>query len=153
MQDIPNLGFHDGLPNKQEINEFTENTEHTLLILDDLESKIVQSEELLHLFTVTSHHKKASVVLISQNLYPPVKYSKSISLNCANFVLFRSPRDMHQLITFSSQILPGMTRYFMDSFTKVKKKQFYSYLLVYLSPHRKYRQYMLGAGIFPDDTC
>lgn len=118
MQDIPNLIFHEGLPDKQKIEEFTLDCNHSLIILDDLISKIVQSEELLHLFAVTSHHKMASVVLLSQSLYPPGKYAKSISLNCANFVLFRNPRDMRQIMTFASQILPGMTKYFMESYLK-----------------------------------
>lgn len=147
-----NVIFHEGLPDKQKIEEFTQNTKHTLIVLDDLISKIVHSEELLHLFAVTSHHKMASVVLISQSLYPPGKYAKSISLNCANFVLFRNPRDMRQLTTFASQILPGMTRYFMSSFLLATRRR-YSYMLVDLSTHREDRQYMLRTGIFPGDTC
>ncbi|VDH94116.1 Hypothetical predicted protein [Mytilus galloprovincialis] len=145
-----NLIFHEGLPDKQKIEEFTQDTQHSLIVLDDLISKVVQSEEVLHLFAVTSHHKKASVVLISQSLYPPGKYSKSISLNCANFVLFHNPRDMRQIVTFASQILPGMTRYFLDAFLKITKQK-YAYILIDLSPHREDRQYMLRTGIFPED--
>lgn len=104
MKHIPNVTFHEGLPDKQTIEEFSKNKTHTLLILDDLISKIVQSEELLHLFTVTSHHANISCVLHSQSLYPVGKYSKSISLNIANFVLFRNPRDSRQIVTFASQI-------------------------------------------------
>lgn len=154
MQNIPNLIFHEGLPDKQEMDDFTLSTKHTLLILDDLVWKIVQSQDHLHLFSVTSHHRRVSVVILSQSLYPPGKYSKSISLNCANFVLFRNPRDMRQLSTFASQILPGMTRYFMDSYMKATTREKYSYILVDLSPHREDRQlYMLRTGIFPNDTC
>lgn len=139
-----NLIFHEGLPDKQKIEEFTQNTKHSLIVLDDLISKIVNSEELLHLF---------AVILISQSLYPPGKYAKSISLNCANFVLFRNPRDRRPLTTFASQILPGMTRYFMASFLLATRRR-YSYMLVDLSPHREDdRQYMLRTGIFPGDTC
>lgn len=147
-----NLLFHEGLPDKQKIEEFTQNTKHSLIILGDLISKIVQSEELLHLFAVTSNHKMASVVLISQYLYPPGKYAKSIFLNCANFVLFRNPRDMRQLITFASQILPGMTRYFSDALFLATRER-YPYMFVDLSPHREDQQYMLRTGIFPGDTC
>ena len=153
MQNIPNKFFHEGLPDKQGIDNFALGTKHTLIILDDLISKIVQSEDLLHLFSVTSHHKMASVVLLSQSLCPPGKYSKSISLNCANFVLFRNPRDMRQLTTFASQILPGMTKYFNDFYSKASRER-YTYLLVDLSSHREDRQqFMLRTGIFPTDTC
>lgn len=53
MQDISNLAFHEGLLDKQKLEEFSPDSKHTLLVFDDLVSKIVQSEELLHLFTVT----------------------------------------------------------------------------------------------------
>ena len=154
MKYITNLTFHEGLPDKQTLEDFSKHKKHTLLILDDLITKVVQSEELLHLFTVTSHHRNTSCVLISQSLYPVGKYSKSISLNIANFILFCNPRDGRQIVTFASQILPGQTRYFMDSYTKATQHR-YGYLLVDISPHRQqeYRQFMLRTGIFPGDTC
>ena len=153
MQDIFILTFHEGLPDKQKLEEFSQDCKHTVLVLDDLVSKIVQSEELLHLFTVTSHHRNFSSIFISQNLYPPGKYAKSISLNCANFVLFRNQRDTRQIMTFASQLLSGKTRYFMESFF-LATKQRYSYLLVDISPHRQDdSDYMLRTGIFPNDTC
>lgn len=136
MQDISNLAFHEGLLDKQKLEEFSPDSKHTLLVLDDLVSKIVQSEELLHLFTVTSYHRNISCLFISQNLYPPGKYAKSIYLNCANFVLFRNQRDTRQIMTFASQLMPGRTRYFMQRFY-LATKQRYSYLLADISPHRQ----------------
>lgn len=154
MQNIPNLTFYEGLPDKNVIEEFTCNQKHSLIVVDDLVSRVVQDLEQLHLFSVTSHHKGASVVLISQSLYPPGKYSKSISLNCANFVLFRNPRDMRQLSTFASQVLPGRTKYFNDSLKKATEGKRFGYLLVDFSNQRMDREkYMLRTGIFPDDTC
>lgn len=146
MQNILNLTFKEGLPDKRVIDEFTLNTKHALIILYDLVSKIVQSSDQLHLFSVTSHHKKASVVLISQSLYPPGKFSKGISLNCANFVLFRNPRDMHQLTIVVSQI-PGMTKYFNDSYRRATRERF-NYLFVDLSNQGEDREkFMLRTGI------
>ena len=140
MQNIPNLTFHEGVPSKQCLEELADDTKHCLVILDDLMSKIVQSEEILHLFTISSHHKGISVAYLSQNLYTQGKFAKTIALNSANFVLFRNP-NMRQILTFASQILPGQTRFFLDSFTKATKEM-YSYLMVDLSTHRS-REYML----------
>lgn len=152
MKHIPHLVFHEGLPDKQQIEEFTENTGSSLIILDDVINQVVNSPEKLKLFTVTSHHRGCSVILISQNLYSPGRYAKTISLNCANFVLFRNPRDMRQISTFASQILPGMTKYFLDSFSRATKHK-YGYLLIDLSPHRDDNRYMLRTNIFPGDYC
>ncbi|CAG2238520.1 unnamed protein product [Mytilus edulis] len=129
MLNIPNLTFHEGLPDKQCLDELADNTEHCLVILDDLMSKIVKSEEILNLFTITSHHKGISVVYLSQNMYNQGKFAKTIALNSANFVLFRNPRDMRQILTFASQILPGQTKFFLDSFQKATEER-YSYLLI-----------------------
>lgn len=153
MLHISNLSFHEGLPDREALEKLSENCEHSLVILDDLMSKVVNSEDQLHLFTVTSHHKGISCIYMTQNMYMQGKYAKTIALNSANFVLLRNPRDMRQLITFASQILPGQTRYFTESYLKATKDQRYSYLLVDISPHREDNQFMLRSGIFPGDTC
>lgn len=150
MQNITNMIFHEGLPDKQCVEELAANTDHCLLVLDDLMSKVVQSEDMLNLFTISSHHKGISVVYLSQNLYNQGKFAKTIALNSANFVLFRNP-NMRQILTFASQILPGQTRFYLDSFRKATK-EIYRSLLVDLSTHGN-REYMLRTGIFPKDTC
>jgi len=153
MNDIPNLTFHEGLPDRQLLEELFKDNDYTLLMLDDLASKIVTSEEILHLFTVMSHHRFITVLYICQNLYQPGRYARTISLNCANFVLFRNPRDTRQIMTFASQLLPGKTRYFMDSYLKATTEIF-SYLLIVISIKKPDdRKYMLRTGIFPGDTC
>lgn len=129
------MTFHEGLPDKKTIEEFTHDMKHALIIIDDLMSKLVQSDDVLQLFTVTSHHRMASCCFISQNLFCAGKHARSISLNCVNFVLFRNPRDMRQLSSFASQILPGKTKYCLDSFQKATEKPF-NYLLVDLSTRR-----------------
>jgi hypothetical protein len=54
MNDIPNLAFHEGLPDRQLLEELSKDNDHTLLVLDQLASKIVTSKDILHLFTVMS---------------------------------------------------------------------------------------------------
>ena len=81
MQNIPNLTFYEGLPDKQRLEELAINTKHSLVILDDLMSKIVQSEDLLHLCTITSHHKGISVVYLSQFFFTQRRYAKAIAIN------------------------------------------------------------------------
>ena len=97
MNDIPNLAFHEGLPDRQLLEELSKDNDHTLLVLDELASKIVTSKEILHLFTVMSYNRFITVLYICQNLYQLGKYARTISLNCANFVLFRNPRDTRQI--------------------------------------------------------
>ena len=88
-QTIPNFFLHQGLPSKEDIEQYTEDVKHTVVVLDDLMLQIAQSQDCVHLFTVTSHHRNVTTVMLSQNLYPPGKYARTISLNCLNVILFK----------------------------------------------------------------
>lgn len=103
-QTIPNISLHQGLPSKEDIEQYTEGVNHTIVVLDDLMLQVAQSQDCVHLFTVTSHHRNVTTIMLSQNLYPPGKYARTISLNV---ILFKNYRDSRQIITFGSQILPG----------------------------------------------
>lgn len=82
MSSIPRLILHQGLPSKEEIEQYTEGVNHTIVVLDDLMLQAAQSQDCVHLFTVTSHHRNVTTVMLSQNLYPLGKYARTISLNC-----------------------------------------------------------------------
>lgn len=112
----PGIIFHQGLPSKEDIDQYTEAIDHTVLVLDDLMLKIEQSEDCVHLLTVTSHHRNVSLIFLTQNLYPPGKYSRTISLNCLNVILFKNYRDSRQVITFGSQIVPGKSSFFKSAY-------------------------------------
>jgi hypothetical protein len=83
-QTIPNIIFHQGLPDREELEALSEGMDHVVLVLDDLMLKITGSEECVQLFALNSHHKRQSIVFLTHNLYPPGKYARSISLNCAS---------------------------------------------------------------------
>lgn len=97
---IPNIVFHQGLPDREDLDNYSEGLDHVILVLDDLMLKITQSEDCVQLFTVTSHHRNITVFFLTQNLYPPGKYARSISLNCANVILFRNERDKKTGVDF-----------------------------------------------------
>lgn len=140
--------FHEGLPTKEDIEKYADGG-HVILVLDDLMLKIVQSEDCVHLFTVTSHHKNVTCIFITQNLYPPGKFARSISLNCSYFVLFRNYRDSRQIITFGSQIFPGQSAYFKDAYDKATLQNF-GYLIIDLCPSTD-KLYQLRTHIFPKE--
>lgn len=150
-QSIPNLTLHQGLPSKEDIEQYTEGINHTILVLDDLMLQIAQSQDCVHLFTVTSHHRNVTTVMLSQNLYPPGKYARTISLNCLNVILFKNYRDSRQVITFGSQILPGQVSFFKAAYECATRPNF-GYLHVCLEPTQK-REYQLRSRILPgEDT-
>ena len=61
-QTIPNFFLHQGLPSKEDIEQYTEDVKHTVVVLDDLMLQIAQSQDCVHL---TSHHRNVTTVMLS----------------------------------------------------------------------------------------
>ena len=85
LVEIENITFVKGLPD-------LENLENSVIILDDLMSQVVDDKNILNLFTVGSHHRKNSVIFLTQNIYEKGKYARTISLNTHYFILFKNRR-------------------------------------------------------------
>ncbi|GFV94484.1 integrase catalytic domain-containing protein [Trichonephila clavipes] len=114
-----------GLPSEAE----EENCD--LIVLDDMMNDV--TSEISQMFTMGSHHKKYSIILITQNLFPRVKSMRDISLNAHYIILFRNNRDVSQAACFGRQAFPGRGKFFMDSYKKATEEPF-SYLLVDVHP-------------------
>ena len=78
-----------------------------VLVLDDLMRHCSDDERILDLFTKVSHHCHVTCIFLTQNLFPPGKFSRSISLNAPYIITFINPRDTLGLGTLAQQALPG----------------------------------------------
>lgn len=123
-----------GLPSREEIKEWSEDSLHTVIILDDMIHLVTKSTDALHLFQTMVSHSKLTAFLLSQNLYPPGIYAKSILLNCQNVILFKNVRDNRQIITFGSQVFTGRSKFWMDAYAKAVSRP-YGYILIDLTNH------------------
>ncbi|GFV27344.1 uncharacterized protein TNCV_3795391 [Trichonephila clavipes] len=117
-----------------------------LIVLDDMMNDV--TSEISQMFTMGSHHKKYSIILITQNLFPRVKSMRDISLNAHYIILFRNNRDVSQAACFGRQAFPGRGKFFMDSYKKATEEPF-SYLLVDVHPRSPEVQ-RLRKSLFPD---
>ena len=86
-----------------------------MVIFDDMLGD--KDEEKIKLwFTRKGHHRNASVVYITQNLFQQSKSSRTISLNAHYLVLFQSPRDKMQIKVLANQLqAPHMIHTFNDA--------------------------------------
>lgn len=75
------LLLHHGVPTNKAIEELTFDRQHALIILDDLMHRVVRDAEMELLFTQGCHHRRLSVVFITQNLFPKGSKSRTIALN------------------------------------------------------------------------
>ena len=120
--------IHGILDDEDEIVSDT-STPH-LVIFDDMLGD--KDEEKIKLgFTRKGHHRNATVVYITQNLFQQSKASRTISLNAHYLILFQSPRDKMQIKVLSNQLqAPHMVHAFNDATSKPN-----GYLSVDLKPN------------------
>ena len=147
QNEIKNIEFYQGLPSMEELNDWGVEDGHKILVLDDLMMKGVDSEELIHMMCVGSHHSNFTVMFLLQNVFQKGKSMRTASLNCHYFVLMASKRDSLQIQQLGRQMFPGQTKYFMDAYQKATSKP-YGYLLVDINPHTD-KSYQLRSNILP----
>ena len=80
------------------------------------------------------HHRNASVVYITQNLFQP-KTSRTISLNAHYLILFQSPRDEKVLNVLAQQLQSPHVTYAFN----IATSKLHGYLLVDTPDHLRFR--------------
>ena len=74
---ILNIQFVEGLVDTELLTPSVVN----LIIFDDLMNECINSNTIMNLFTVGSHHKNTSVFFLSQNIFSKGKFARDITLN------------------------------------------------------------------------
>ena len=93
-------------------------------------AETTDSRAVSRLFT-QGRHRKASVILLLQNMFPKGKYNADIS---QHFALFRSPSDRKQIGIIAERIFDTNRVHFMNAYYKETEKP-YGYLLVDNKPN------------------
>ena len=127
------IQFHEGLPNKEVIEQITKERKHGIIVLDDLMLQVCNDPTTFSLFTVGSHHLNLTVVFLGQNIFPGGRFSRSISLNLHYIILFKNLSDSLQIRCRARQIFPGKVKEFMEIFNDATSSPF-GYLLIDISP-------------------
>lgn len=125
LNNIKDIVIVEGLPNLKKI------LPNSLIIIDDLMIEAF-NRSVCELFTVDSHHRSVSVILLLHNLFYQSKFAREVSLNNQYIIFFRNLRDQTQFSIFARQICPDNWR----SLTKVYKEATslpYSYFLIDLT--------------------
>ena len=150
---IPNIVFTQGIPSREDIDNLTKHDPegHHLLFLDDLQSKIMNSPEVIDLVCVDSHHRNISVFLILQNLYSSGKFARTVSLQSHYLFCLKSLRDRTQLCTLATQIYgKSKSGIIAEALQHQMSLHTYPYVLVDISPHSE-RKTAVRSNIFPTE--
>ena len=132
------------MPSEEDFKRFP-NSEHSIVVIHDLQSPPLNKIFIANVFSRESHHRNISVIL--QNLFYQSKYCRDISLNTHYFILFKNPRDIQHIKLLGQQI--GIEKKLLDVYLDATETAF-GYLLIDLSPGSN-DTYMLRTQIFPDE--
>ncbi len=140
------IQFHEGIP---EVNVMR-NIRDAIVIFDDLNTQCINNEEVMDIFTVGSHHRNISAIVLSQNIFSKGKFSREISLNSNYLILFKNPRDQLQFQILSRQMYPGKSKFLQEAFADATKLP-HGYLLLDLMQETPTSD-RVQSGILPDQT-
>lgn len=111
--------FHRGLIDSDDLDP----SYHNLIILDDLLGS-AEDPRVEQLFIRGAHHKNASVILITQNLFAQGKRYRTCALNSSYICVFKSPRSISQIKVLQSQIFPTHKNFLVDSYLEACKQPY-----------------------------
>ena len=151
-EEMNNVTLHEGLPNKELIERIgSEEPDHNvILVLDDLLDEICKSAEMCALFTRDVHHRRISVIMLSQNIYHQSRYSRTISLNSSYLILMKTCRDLQQVHHLSRQMNPSTPKRLLEAYEDSIREK-YGYLVVNNLTGSGDEDIRLSTNILPSD--
>ena len=129
QKEIENLEFVQGV-NFEVIDSLKNNGTKYLLIYDDSCEEICNSIAFVDISTV-GRHRGLSTIYIKHNLFHQSKLGRDVELQNTHIVLFKSPRDVMQVTTLSTQ--SGLGSELVDWYRDATSVPF-GHLLIDLSP-------------------
>lgn len=147
-RNVENIIFVEGFPDN--VMDLFDN-QPGILVIDDLMADCSNDQRMADLLTKHSHHKNITVIYIVQNLFPPGKFSRTISLNCHYIIAFKNCRDSLGISTLIQQAFCAKNdrNFAMECFQDSTNKM-YGYLLFDMHPVTPIN-FRLRTNIFPNE--
>jgi hypothetical protein len=147
---ILNITFLKGLPTMEVVEDIIADDCHNLIVLGNLMHRVVQDMEML--FTQGCHHRRLSVIFITQNIFRRGYQSRTIALNTTYMVLMTNIRDVSQVATLGRQLFPEHSSVDAELRRCTVQMSPYNYLALDMSLHSD-DKYRLRTNVFPgEDT-
>ena len=145
QKEIESLEFVRGV-NFEFIDSLKNNSTRYLLIFDDSCEEICNSKAFVDIATA-GRHRGLSTTYLKHNVFHQSKLGRGVDLQNTHLVLFKSPRDVMQLTTLSTQL--GLGSEIVDWYPDATSVPF-GLLLIDLSPRTDDRlRYCTNAGSIP----
>ena len=133
MKKQSNVTFYKGLPPEGALAKYFKPHHHGILIPDDLMEESGNDKRVLDLFTKDFHHRGITALYLTQDLFPPDKYSKTINRNAHYAICFKSPRDKTGIRNLLLQVYADKWRRVLKLFLRLTARAF-GYFMLDLHP-------------------
>ena len=91
------------------------------------------NKRVLDLFTKDSHHRGITALYLTEDLFPPDEYSKTINRNAHYAISFKNPRDKTGIRNLLLQVYPEKWRRVLKLFLRLTARPF-GYIMLDLHP-------------------
>lgn len=125
--------FYKGLPPQGALVKWFKRDQHGILNLDDLMEESGNDKCVLDLFTKDSHHRGITTLYLTQDLFPPGKFAKTINRKTHYVICFKSPRDETGIRHLLLQVYPEKWCRVLRLFLKLSIRPF-GYFMLDLHP-------------------
>ena len=125
--------FYKGIPAEGSLAKWFKPQDNGLLILDDLMAESGNDKRVLDLFTKDSHHHGITAFYLTQDLFPPGKFAKTINRNAHYVICFKSTRDKTGIRNLLLQVYPERWKKVLQLFLKLTARPF-GYFMLDLHP-------------------
>ena len=145
QKEIEILEFVQGV-NFEIVYSLRNNGTKYLLVFDDSCEEICNSKAFVDIATA-GRHRGLSTIYIKHNLFHQSKLGRNVELQNTHIVLFKSPRDVMQVTTLSTQL--GLGSKLVDWYRNATSVRF-GHLLIDLSPRTDDRlRFCTNSGSVP----
>ena len=133
-----NLTVYEGLLIEVEsIFKPNKDSDHCLIIYDDLYTEIINSRPFSHFVIHGSRHHNTSLIVTTQNYFESSKYALTVRRQFTYLALFFPPADRQMLLTLGRILFPGNSNCLMNCFKKLlphTTTPFDHYILIDINP-------------------
>ena len=149
QKEVENLEYVQGV-NFEFIDSLKNNGTKYLLIFDDSCEENCNSKAFVDIATA-GRHRGLSTIYIKHKLFHQSKLGRDVELQNTHIFLFKSPRDVMQVTTLSTQL--GLGSELVDWYRDATSVPF-GHLLIDLSPRTDDRlRYCTNSGSVPSKFC
>ena len=134
MRKAQGIHFYKGIPDTSLLDKWYKKSNGGILVLDDLMREGSDDTRVLDLFTKDSHHRRITVIYMTQDMFPKGIFAKTVSRSAHYIIAFKNPRDQLGVRILTQQAFPQEFKGVLNVYRDATERP-YGYLMFDLHPN------------------